>query len=182
MAEPLTTAEAKAHLRVTDSSEDSLIASYIVAAREWIENYTGFILINGEVVDAFAAWGSFLTLRHQPITFNEMTDPITVTYIDINGDEVEYADKVIRDQRYPWQIWPASGSVFPTLGTNGTITVTYTAGYASAADVPQALKQAMLLLIGHWFSMRSAVGEVVLMEPPFAVTSLCRPFRGAVLA
>lgn len=180
MAEPLSTAEAKAHLRVTDTSEDSLIASYIVAAREWIENYTGFILVQREVTDSFAAWGNFLTLRNQPITVGDPTPALTVTYIDTDGNEVEYTGRVIRDQRYPWMIYPAS--TFPTLGTNGTITVTYTAGYASASDVPQALKQAMLLLIGHWFSMRSAIGENPLQEAPLAVTSLCRPFRGAVLS
>lgn len=179
--EPLTTDEAKAHLRVTDDSEDALIYSYIQAARQWVENYTGHILVQRTVVDAFSAWGNFLTLRNQPITVGDPTPTLTVDYIDSDGNEVEYTGRVIRDQRYPWMVFPANGSTFPTLGTNGTITVTYTAGYTEGS-VPQPLVQAMLLLIGHWFSMRSSVSEVPLQEAPLAVTSLCRPFRGAVLA
>lgn len=182
MAEPLTLAEAKAHLRKTDTSEDTLITSYILAAREWIENYTGFILVQREVTDAYSEWGDYLTLRHQPITVGDPTPTLTVEYIDVDGNEIEYEGRVIRDQRYPWMIYPEIGGEFPELGTNGTITVTYTAGYANAAAVPQALKQAMLLLIGNWYSQRNANSADQMEETPFAVTSLCRPFRGAVLA
>lgn len=182
MAEPLTTAEAKAHLRVTDTSEDTLIGTYIVAAREWVENYTGHILVQREVVDGFSAWGPYLTLRHQPITVGDPTPTLTVAYINADGDETAFEDFVLRDQRYPWTIWPVHGSEFPELGENPTITVTYTAGYASAGAVPQALRQAMLLLIGAWHQQRGANSGDEMFETPFAVTSLCRPFRGAVLA
>lgn len=180
--EPLNLTEAKAHLRVTDTSEDALIESYIVAAREWVENYTGHVLVQRVVEDAFHEWGDFLTLRHQPVTVDDPTPTLTVNYIDTDGDEIEYEERVIRDQRYPWTIWAASGAEFPTLGTNGTITVTYTAGYANPALVPQPLKQAMLLLIGQWHQQRGAASADEMFEVPFAVTSLCRKYRGAVMA
>src|SRR3546814_18653480 len=47
-------------------------------------------------------------------------------------------------------------SQWPAIGRNGYATVTYTAGYAPE-EVPVALVQAMLLLIGHSFSNREAV-------------------------
>src|SRR3546814_13092774 len=47
-------------------------------------------------------------------------------------------------------------SQWPAIGRNGYATVTYTAGYAPE-EVPFALVQAMLLLIGHSFSNREAV-------------------------
>jgi uncharacterized phiE125 gp8 family phage protein len=37
------------------------------------------------------------------------------------------------------------------------IQVTYVAGYGAAASVPQKYKQAMLLLIGHWYENRETV-------------------------
>src|SRR3546814_6091932 len=43
-----------------------------------------------------------------------------------------------------------------SIGRNGYATVTYTAGY-DPEEVPVALVQAMLLLIGHSFSNREAV-------------------------
>jgi uncharacterized phiE125 gp8 family phage protein len=178
MAEPLTTAEAKSQLRVTSDHEDDLIDSYVVAAREWCEDYTGHILVQREVTDAFPAWGDYLTLRHQPITVDDPTPALTVSYLDTEGDEIEYASRVIRDQRYPWTIYPPNGDTFPELGVNGTITVTYTAGYASAADVPEKFRQAIRVLISSMHESRGAISE----ETERTARFLLRSYRGAVLA
>lgn len=178
MAEPLTTAEAKAQLRVTDTSEDALIDSYVTAAREWCEDYTGHILVQREVTDAFSAWGDFLTLRYQPITVDDPTPVLTVTYNDLEGDEIEYAERVVRDQTYPWAIAPPYGAEFPTLGDNGTITVTYTAGYANPAAVPNKFKQAIRVLISAMHTNRGAIPEDTAQTARF----LLRSYRGAVMA
>ena len=52
------------------------------------------------------------------------------------------------------------------------------AGYGAAAAVPAAIKQAMLLLIGHWFANREAVnvGNIV-TAMPLAVEALIAPYR-----
>jgi uncharacterized phiE125 gp8 family phage protein len=65
--------------------------------------------------------------------------------------------------------WPATAPV------PGAVQITYVAGYANAAAVPQAIKQAMLLLIGHWYKHREAAGEAM-QEPPFAVGALLSPY------
>lgn len=178
MSEPITTAEAKAHLRVTDTSEDDLIDSYVVAAREWVEDYTGFILVQREVTDAFAAWGDYLTLRYQPITVGDPTPELTVNYTDIEGATAEYGSRVIYDQRYPWTIHPPYGDEFPTLGDNGTVTVTYTAGYSGPGDVPEKFKQAIRILIGGMHVNRGSIPEETAQTARF----LLRSYRGAVMA
>lgn len=181
MATLVTLSTVKEHLRKTTTDEDTAVGAYRSAAIAYVERYTGHILTQREVTDAFPAWGDYLTLRHQPITVGDPTPALTVTYLDTEGDEIEYESRVVRDQTYPWAIYPPFGDSFPTLADNGTVTVTYTAGYA-AGEVPDDLNAAVLLLCGHWYSNRAAVQEGQFQELPLAVVSLCRPFRGAVLA
>jgi uncharacterized phiE125 gp8 family phage protein len=178
MAEPLTTAELKAQLRKTDTSEDALIAANGIAAREFCEEYTGHILVQREVTDSFNAWGDFLTLRHQPITVGDPTPVLTVSYTDVEGDEIEYEGRVIRDQRYPWTIHAPYGADFPTLGNSGTISVTYTAGYANAAAVPEKFKWAIKLLVTSMHVNRGSIDP----ETMDAVRFILRSYRGAVMA
>lgn len=175
MAEPLTATEAKAHLRVTTTAEDTLITSYIVAAREWVENWTGHVLVSRAITETFGEWGDYLTLRYRPVT--ALGD---ITYTASDGEDTAYEDGILRTFTYPATVYPASS--FPVLGTGGGISVEYTAGYASAADVPQAFKQAMLLLIGHWHTTRAGAASDKMEEVPLAVKSLCGPFRVPPLA
>lgn len=181
MANLVTLTDAKAHVRRTDSAEDGILATYLAAAIAWVENYTGHLLTQREVTDTFSAWGEFLTLRHQPILVDDPTPTFTVEYTNTDGDPTEYTAYVLRDERYPWTLYPPLTDGFPALGSGGSITVTYTAGYATG-EVPDALNQTVLLLVGNWYSYRSAVDEAPLQEVPLAVVSLCRPYRGAVLA
>jgi len=59
-----------------------------------------------------------------------------------------------------------------------TIRVEYRAGYGDAAvNVPQAMRQAMLLLIGHWYRQRETAATVSQAEVPYAVKALCDTYR-----
>jgi uncharacterized phiE125 gp8 family phage protein len=178
MAEPLTTAELKAHLRKTTTDEDSLIAAYGIAAREWVENYTGHILNQRAVTDSFGEWGDYLTLYHQPITVGDPTPTLTVEYTDDEGDFIEYEARVVRDFKYPWTIHPPYGFSFPSLGGPASITVTYTAGYANAAAVPETFKQAIRLLVTSMYTNRGTLDA----ETERAVRFMLRSYRGAVMA
>ena len=58
-------------------------------------------------------------------------------------------------------IWWDADYTLPTLGDDANpVLVTYVAGYGAAASaVPQRAKQAILLLVGHWYRQREAVGR-----------------------
>lgn len=178
MAEPLSEDELKSHLRKTTDDENDLIVSYGIASREWCEEYTGHILAQREVEDTFGAWGDYLTLYHQPITVDDPTPTLTVEYTDDEGDFIEYEARVIRDFKYPWTIHPPYGFSFPSLGGPATIKVTYTAGYATAADVPEIFKQAIRLLVTSMYVNRGTLDK----ETEDAVRFMLRSKRGAVLA
>lgn len=73
----------------------------------------------------------------------------------------------------PDQSWPTSYS------RDDAVRVTWTAGFgASATDVPMAIRQALLLLVAHWYDNRGiAVTGANATEIPMAAKSLLAPFR-----
>lgn len=175
MAEPVLLATAKAHLRVplADTSEDTIIEAYIRAARQWVEEFTGHIISPRNFVDRYEAWGDYLTIYRQPVTAI-----VSIAYDSATVDQTPFTGFEWSLGYFPARIYPTG--TFPSLRSNGYITVTYTAGYASG--VPDALIQAVLLMVGHFFSTRSGVSIDSPEEVPLAVRSLCTPYRGAVMA
>ena len=173
MAEPVLFAEAAKHLRLaSDTSEQALIESYIVAAREWVENYTGHVLVQREFTETFTRFPAYLELMKRPIvTVDE------IAYVDTDGAPQTVVSFVESTGRYPYSVYPAHNAWWPSIRTNTLVTVTFTAGYAPGEE-PQALLQAILLLVGHWFQTRATVnvGNIV-TEVPFAVSALCDQYR-----
>jgi hypothetical protein len=186
--EPVTLAEAKAQCRVTDTdtAQDALLSGSITAARIYCEriDWRAFLTQTIELwLDAWPGtsdWRDWLNwmphlMRHQshPPHYAVMQIPrpplqsvASIKYYDASDVEttldtsVYYVDTVSAPGRIVLrtdQRWPTT----PLRAANG-IVVQYTAGWTSAATVPLTIKQAILLLIGHWYENREAstVGAV----------------------
>ena len=70
------------------------------------------------------------------------------------------------------QSWPS------TYAREDALRVTMVCGYGAASAVPQAIKQAALLMIGHWYANRETVAiGVSVAELPMAVHALLSPYR-----
>ena len=155
-AEPLTLAEAKLHLKMDGiSADDDLITSLIIAARQYAENYCnrGFITQTiAQVYNRFPELEGVLRLAVSPLM-----SVTSVFYKDENGDNQTWADAnyVVDNYTEPGEISLANSKIYPTtLTEKNTIMVIYQVGYGNAAAVPIAIKQAMLLLIGHFYVNR----------------------------
>lgn len=171
MPEPVTLAEAKAHCRVLSADDDALIASMIVAAREWVESYTGHILVLRNVTQRLSSFDR-PRLFAWPIA-DDAT--VTVTYVDSDGATQPLTGARLIFGNGWAELATAFGSTWPT--SYGPATVTVEAGYATADDVPQSMKQAILLLVGHWFANRESVSDKPMTEVPLTVEALCQPYR-----
>jgi uncharacterized phiE125 gp8 family phage protein len=80
-----------------------------------------------------------------------------------------------------YQAEPADGSVrlFAFVPAEARIEIDYTAGYGtSGSDVPQPLRQAMRMLVTHWYEHRSCVvmGETS-TATPHGFRELVTPYR-----
>ena len=174
-SEPISVDEAKAHLRVTFTDDDSYIASLVTAARIACEQSTqrAFITQTWEkFIDAFPADG--IDLPYPPTL--SLT---SIKYIDINGtlQTLSGASYKLDVVSTPGWVVPAYGYTWPTAREEiNAVTLEYITGYGSAASVPQPIKQAMHLLVGQWYENREAASEKSQSELPFGVCMLLAPY------
>ena len=173
--EPVSLTEAKAQVRVTGTSEDTLITNLIKAAREYCENVTGRALASQTLellLDRFPPGGFELPMPPlQSVT--------SIKYTNSDGDEstVSAEDYIVDADRQIGRVILGYGKSWPSFTPypSNPIRVRYVAGYTSA---PQSIKQAMLLLIAHWFANRESVMVgTVTKEIEFAVTALLSQYR-----
>ncbi len=174
--EPLSLDEAKAHLRVTATDEDDLIWSLIIAAREYAENFTHRALMARTWewrVDDFGCWQLQVPLA-------PLQSVSSIVYVDGQGDTQTLAttEYQVDAASTPPRIQPAYGKTWPqTRPQLNAVTVEFVAGYGGAGDVPQQIKQALLLIIAELYERReSAIVGAPIMEVPFSAKALLLPY------
>lgn len=179
--EPVTLTEAKNHLRVDLTDDDSLISALIVAAREHAEAITRRAFITQTLklsLDAFPANNGPIYVPMPPLQSVN-----SLKYFDTDGMEqtlTEGTDFLVDNESEPGRITPAPDTGWPaTQNRPNAVSVEFVAGFGDASKVPQGIKQAILLMVGHWYENREAVtmqgnnaGEL-----PMAVDSLLMMHR-----
>lgn len=176
-AEPVSLAEAKAHLRLDASDEDTLVTALIVAARRQAEARTGRVFITQRwklTADSFPE-DSF-DLPNPPLS-----SVVSLTYLDADGARQTLASteyQVVTDELVG-RVLPTYGKVWPACReVAGSIELTFEAGYGAAAAVPQDLKAWILLAIGTLHKERTAVPDGQRAElPRDFVDGLLDPYR-----
>lgn len=163
---PVTRVEAKLHCRVDATDEDSLIDSYIAAATNHVELYTGRAIMAQTwelVLDDFS---DSILLPKGPV--QSIT---SVKYYDIDSALQTLAtDQYTLDNVSDpaWLVRPTDVT-YPDVadGVNNVI-IRFVAGYTS---VPEAIRAAILILVSHLYDNRAAG------ETPDAVASLLSNHR-----
>lgn len=178
--EPISLQEAKEHCRIDLDDEDGLLSGYITAARQHVEDVTGRQLITATWALTLDGWPCFIDVPKAPLVTVS-----SIAYLDTSGTSQTLATNQYRIEA---GTGPTAGRaritreysvVWPTLRSVGsTVTVTFTAGYGTSGDkVPMPIRQAMLLLIGHWYRNRESVTGDVVNELPQAFDALIGPYR-----
>lgn len=175
MTEPVDLDAAKLHLRVDDNSQDAAITRSITAAREWVEGYTGLKLVPTEITQHFDSF-ALLRMKGWPVAPDAA---IAISYLDSDGVAQVIASYRLLAADRPALVLPGLGQSWPSIySAAGAVTLTYDAGYATPQEVPEVLKQAMLIIIASLFVSR----EFGLSEDSErAAARLCRQFKRRVL-
>lgn len=173
---PVTLAEACAHLRVAEGDDDATVNALIAAATAHLDGYAG-ILGRCLVTQTWAMTMDTLPRDGFRLPLVPVASVASITYVDADG----VSQTLAADQRALSgdRVVPAYGVTWPTpRAQTDAVTVTFIAGYGAAADVPAAIRQALLLLVGHWYDQRSAVNVGNIVTPmPLAVEALLAPYR-----
>ena len=151
-----TTAEAKDFLKVDTTADDTLIDNLIKAATESCQIYTNQYFLNTVVEQYSDKWSEVYTLYKSPVS------SIThIKYYDTNDSEQTWASSnyILDDVSKPARIGLAVDATLPDLADRiNAVHVKYTVGYGTASsDVPDGIKQAVLLTLGNWYENRQTV-------------------------
>lgn len=172
--EPVTLAEAKAHLRVEDEQDNAYIELLIKSAREHCETVTRRAFITQTLRLDLDRFPEEIRLPRPPLS-----SVSSVSYVDVDGATQTFTDYTVDDYD-PARLVPAYGYSWPsTRDVNKAVSVTYVAGYGAAgSSVPAPIRQAMLILIAHAFEYREPVivGQTI-AEVPMSVDMLLNPYR-----
>lgn len=150
----ISTADAKAYLRVSGSSEDSTISGLVASITKHFETDFGIVVDQGERSWTFDRFAELMMLPVTPVA----EAGITISYFDPAGDEQElggFRSVLVGHHR---RILPAVGSRWPVAAcAPGVITVTGQAGWADG-QAPADIIIAGKLLLARWYDNRD--GEV----------------------
>ena len=151
--EPVSLSEAKEHLRITNSNDDSFINRLITSARQISENFTGLGFIQQSYsifIDEFPKSGvikipkqPFLSL--QAINIYDASDNFVAEDLNLYSIDQIQGRIVLKD-----------GYIVPIAKrkVNG-IEISFNVGYgANASDVPEDIKTAILLLVASMYENR----------------------------
>jgi len=145
----VTLSELKSHLRISDTNEDTALQIYLDAAIDFVESQTGLGLTQIARVAYFDSFGDMELYGDNP-------ESITVNYVDSDGSNQVlsssvYALKVHKARAYLTlaydQEWP------DVQDQDANVWVNYTSGF-TAATIPDAIKQAVLVEAGTNFEFR----------------------------
>lgn len=183
--EPVTLAEAKAHLRVDGSAEDALIQSLVVTSRLHIEAALGLALVTQSWAWFLDRWPASRAVRPVvrvalPLRPVQAVGHVKLWHSDGTSLPLPTGSFHLDGQATPARlVWlPGSPPEGPERPAGG-IEIGFTAGFGAAAtDVPPTIRHALKLLVAHWYEHREPVeiGSGVNAVPPM-VSELLAPYR-----
>lgn len=160
--EPITLAEAKAQTRVLSDNDDAFISALISTAREYAESVHGRIYGTKtvEVVSDHVDGVFNLPFKAESVTIN------SAKYTDSEGEEHDFGNYCVADEYRSLIV----SSLPPTnnLAEINPVVFNLTAG----GNPSKPTKQAMLLLIGHWYENREDTQAGGLVSIPMGAKTL----------
>lgn len=178
-AAPISLGEVRDQLRIEHFDDDALLMRLINTAVAYTD-------VNGVLGHAMLSqkWGEWFgpnptqTVR---LNLGPVIQVDAVKYYDEDGvlQTDTLSNYEITGTSFNTVVGPSEGFNWPTIADRSdAIRIEYTIGYGtSASDVPQTLRHAMMLLVGHWYDNREQSGMDELANIPYGFDELVAMHR-----
>ena len=168
--DPVTLNEAKAFLRVSNTTEDAMITAMITSATDWCEQYTGRSLRDKTVEALFTNLGDQLEVE-LPFAPIDSIDEVLAVYGD--GTETE-----ITSTQYQVIGLNSKFVTFPFIFTTRSL-AGYKVTYTTLEECPTPVKDVIKKLISELWAVRSISVEGANMQEPQMLTyyKMLDPYR-----
>jgi uncharacterized phiE125 gp8 family phage protein len=175
-ADPIVSLEdAKQHLRIDHDDDNAYITTLVsvatTAVQERLERTLGVTTWDYRIGSEDICWGFDIRLPMPPLL-----EVVSVKYFDTDSAEQTYAPANYRAFGTGGRggIRLTGGASWPSLRYGPeAVTIRYRAGYE---DVPEPIRQAVLLIVGQLFASRGEMVNTNTMEDP-AIKWLLAPYR-----
>lgn len=178
-SEPLTLDEVKQFLRIDCNDEDVYINALIIAARKFCENFQNRAYITQEWELGLDYWpyescGDSVLY----IPKGNLQSITSIVYKDYAGTNttISASNYVVSTRGILGRVAPAYGMSWPTFTPHplDAIVITYVCGHLVADNIPETVKQAIYLLVSHWYEIRVPLADKMTLpdELNFSVSAL----------
>jgi uncharacterized phiE125 gp8 family phage protein len=176
--EPVSVEEAKLHLRLQIDDDNAALGRLIAAARQYLEGICWRAFIH-------QTWDLYLDEfpdEDIELAKGTLSSVTSITYVDDDGNTQTLAttEYLVDAKREPGRIALAYGKSWPsTREQYNAVAVRFVVGYgALASSVPDAIKQAILILVADLYGNRaSEVIGTISAEIRFSAHQLVAPYR-----
>ncbi len=187
--EPVTTAEAKAYMRISFATDDAEILSLIKGATTHIERWLGRSLITQTRISYWTDHERIIKLPYGPI---QLTAGDVVSVTRKNQDQSTLL--VLNSSYYvqgPTGISekyievfdfsePSKGQYPPEFFGSWDMEIVHVCGYGAASAVPEDIRTAILMTVSTWYENRNDITQGVnLQELPANAMSKIWSYKSA---
>jgi uncharacterized phiE125 gp8 family phage protein len=171
--EPVTLAEAKLHLKVDTTDDDTLITRLIAAARARGEWHTGRAFVTQGWTLHLDAWPCD-GIVEVPLPPLQAVTSIVTSARDGTTTTLDPSRYIVDTASAPARIALAANTVPPiNLRAINAIAIPFIAGYGDASAVPAPIKEAILDLTAAMYTNRGELPE----DLPLDALALLAPYR-----
>lgn len=172
---PVTVDEAKSHLRIDPAPADAVLTALIGAATKHLDGWSGTLgrcIVNQTWRQDFGCWPACRDLR---LPFPSCSN-VVVKYTDADDVENTVSDalyEVLEDARGGFVRFLGSFDA-PALydQRSDPVRVTFTSGFGDASAVPEAIKIAIVFMVGDFYARSSAQSSNVKRETVEGVSTI----------